>query len=523
MRILLLLIITLISYCLSYGNNTLRIIPQVQECAVDESRSLIIPHQIKVYAEKKYLNELEMLEKYLINDFNIQAIRSSTEDALIRLQTSHNGPQKEGAYSLEVYAKGIHIQSDTPTGIFYGIQTLRQIIGQNEQKFHIPYLNIQDFPAYKWRSFMLDEARYFKGKQVVCKLLDEMARLKMNIFHWHLTDDQGWRIEIKKYPKLTEIGAYRDSSELYHFGSNIFDSTPHWGYYTQKEIKEIIEYAAQRHIQIVPEIEMPGHASAAIAAYPWLGCTQKQITVPGKFGVHYETYHIAKSKVKAFLYDVLKEVLNLFPSTVIHIGGDEVKYDYWQQNPEVRLYMKRHNIHSMPRLQLHFTNEVSHWLSKHGRRMMGWNEILGSAIHDYQINAEKESSLSDMNDKLAANAIVQVWSGGEEQVRKALSKGYDVVNSQIEYTYLDYDTPMEKVYAFSPMPSNITSEEAGHLIGCGCQMWGEFIPTANDMYRKVFPRIAACADVDWTLPEKKDYSLFKQIAVRLYGEENYNK
>jgi hexosaminidase len=355
---------------------------------------------------------------------------------------------------------------------------------------------------------MLDEGRHFKGKEVVKQLLDEMARLKMNVFHWHLTEDQGWRIEIKKYPMLTEVGSYRDSTEINHFGSNEYDGKPHQGFYTQDDIKEIVTYAADRHIMVVPEIEMPGHASAAIAAYPWLGTTGKKIKVPCKFGVQYDIYNVADPKVVNFLTDVIDEVITLFPSPVFHIGGDEVRYDQWNESPMVQSYMKKNDLATPAELQVYFTNTVSNILASKNKRMMGWNEITGAKLHEYQ----SEKDTKEGNEKLAAGTIVHFWKGDSSLIVSTLKKGYEVVNSFHEYTYLDYDyksIPMEKAYNFNPIPAGLPTELQSKVLGTGCQMWGEFIPTTESMNYKVYPRIAAYAEVGWTEAGNKDYQKFK--------------
>lgn len=265
-------------------------------------------------------------------------------------------------YRLVSNDYGTKITASNTKGLFYGLQTFRQLITSQNNTLVIPFVEIADSPKFLWRALMLDEGRYFKGKKEVKKLLDEMARLKMNTFHWHLTDDQGWRIEIKKYPLLTKIGGKRDSTQIGNWNSNIYDGKVHEGFYTQEEIKEIIDYAAKRQITIVPEIEMPGHASAAIAAYPQLGTEKQSIKVPTRFGVQYHAYNVADPKVIQFIKDVLDEVCNLFPSETIHIGGDEVKYDQWKKSAQVRNFMKEQNIKTPADLQIWFTNTISHYL-----------------------------------------------------------------------------------------------------------------------------------------------------------------
>ncbi len=300
----------------------------------------------------------------------------------LRLELNQKEDQAEGAYRLEVNKKGILISAANEQGIFYGLQTLRQLVSQ-QQGINLAYVSITDAPRFGWRAYMLDEGRYFQGMNQVKKLLDEMARLKMNVFHWHLVDDQGWRIEIKKYPLLTEVGSKRKTTQVgpRKWDSPIQSGEPHEGYYTQEEIKEIIAYAEERFITVVPEIEMPGHSSAAIAAYPWIGSSGKQIEVPINFGVSEDIFNVADPKVYDFLTDVLDEVMALFPSKVIHIGGDEAKYDHWENSEEIRAYMKKHNLPTFADLQVDFTNRISNYIESKGRKMMGWNEILGKNVH----------------------------------------------------------------------------------------------------------------------------------------------
>ena len=417
------------------------------------------------------------------------------------------------AYSLETSSQTIHISASSPTGIFYGIQTLRQLIRIDNRQIIVPGISIQDKPAFPWRAFMLDECRHFKGKECVKQLLDEMAFLKMNTFHWHLTDDQGWRIEIKKYPLLTSVGAFRDSTQLENSRSNKYLQEPHGGFYTQEEIKEIIRYADRLHIRIIPEIEMPGHAGAAIAAYSWLGCTGKQIPVPCKFGVNYDILDVTNPEVYSFIEDVLDEVINLFPSPIIHIGGDEVKYNHWKASPAITQYMEKNKIKNPAELQIDFTNKISRMLSQKGKRMIGWNDITGDKIHNFQAEDETGSSA-----QLAPGTIVQFWKGDSTLIRKTLEKGFDIVNSYHIYTYLDYTykkPPLEKAYSFSPIPENIPVEHKKHILGLGCQMWTEWLPTCESAQKMIFPRIAAHAETGWTAPENKDFTRFSDALQKL--------
>lgn len=465
--------------------------------------------QLSVSCSEGLSAEAQMLQTYLSSDLAVKAVceeGAGNGDIDLRLDPTVLPDQKEG-YVLDATSGKVIIKANSPEGVWNGIQTLRQAMKEKEGRLVLQKAVITDYPAFSWRAFMLDEGRYFKGKEVVKKLLDEMALLKMNTFHWHLTNDQGWRIEIKKYPKLTEIGAFRDSSEINHFESNVYDGKPHGGFYTQDDLKEIVDYASRRHITIVPEVSMPGHASAAIASYPWLGTSGKPIKVPGKFGVHYEVFNVADPKVMEFLNDVMDEVIAIFPGPVFHIGGDEVKYDQWKNSPMVRSYMARHHLKTPAELQVYFTNEISNMLASKGKRMMGWNEITGVKLHDYQ----SDNDTRDVNQRLAAGTIVHFWKGDTALIRKTVEEGYDVVNSFHEYTYLDYSyesIPLEKAYGFNPVPAGLDDSQKNKVLGLGCQMWGEFIPTEESMNLKVYPRLAAYAETGWTAASSKNYSRF---------------
>ena len=453
-------------------------------------------------------NEAQLLQSYLSSDFSLDVqLREGADkaDILLQLDPTVLSDKKEG-YILEAASGKISIQANTPVGILNGVQTLRQIIKEKDGKLAVQKAVVTDYPAFSWRAFMLDEGRYFKGKEVVLNLLDRMAELKMNVFHWHLTEDQGWRIEIKKYPKLTEIGAFRDSSEINHFGSNVFDGKRHGGFYTQEQIKEVVDYAAKRHIMVVPEIEMPGHASAAVASYPWLGTSGKQINVPCRFGVQYDVYNVADPRVIEFLEDVMDEVIALFPAPVFHIGGDEVRYNQWKESPVIQSYMATNQLKTPAELQVFFTNNISNLLASKGRRMMGWNEITGAKLHEYQAASD-----TDVKQKLAPGTIVHFWKGDISLVKQTIEQGYDVVNSNHQYTYLDYTydaIPLKAAYNFNPIPDGLTDAQKNKVLGLGCQMWGEFIPTVESMNLKIYPRLAAYAETGWTDVVNKDYARF---------------
>lgn len=451
-------------------------------------------------------NEAVVLKSVLLSDFKMESSLNEGKDRgdiLLQLDPTIL-PDKPEGYVMDVTSGKIEIKANSAIGVMNGIQTLRQIMKEKDGRYIVQRATVTDYPAFSWRAFMLDEGRYFKGKQVVKDLLDEMALLKMNVFHWHLTDDQGWRIEIKKYPKLTEVGAFRDSTEINHFHSEVYDGKSHGGFYTQDDIKEIVAYADKYHIQVVPEIEMPGHASAAIAAYPWLGVTGKEIKVSCRFGVQYDVFNIADPKVIEFLEDVVSEVVTLFPSPVIHIGGDEVRYNQWNESRQVQDYMEKNGLKASPELQVFFTNHMSNFLVAKGKRMMGWNEITGDQLHDYQTEAS-----TDVNQQLAKSSVVQFWKGDPQIMLKTIKKGYDVVNSYHEYTYLDYKSiTLAKAYEYNPIPADLPVDLSHKVLGAGCQMWCEFVPTVENLETKVYPRLAAFAECGWTNPANKDYPRF---------------
>ena len=506
----------------SFAQQKINIIPQPQEVVVGKDK-FVINSQCKVVTVQESKEVALMLQHFLQQGINseIEIIESKKAVAGSITFKLDKDQSKEG-YELEISKKGIQILASNTTGWFYGLQSLKQLfpVGfefstKKVEAVELPTVEIKDAPRFGWRAFMLDESRYFKGKDQVLMLLDEMALLKMNVFHWHLVDDQGWRIEIKKYPLLTEIGSKRKSTQVgpLKWKSPIQSGEPHEGFYTQEEIKEIVKYASERQITIVPEIEMPGHSSAAIASYTWLGTNKQDIEVPIKFGVGPDVYDVSDPKVYQFLTDVLDEVMALFPSKVIHIGGDEVRYNHWKSSESVQAYMKEKGLATPAELQVYFTNNISQYLKSKGRRMMGWNEIMGHNVHDFQDASDTEST-----QQLAQETVVHFWKGDVTLANQAASSGYDIVNSLHSSTYLDYDyksISLLKAYEFDPIPAGLDPKYHNKVIGTGCQMWGEWIPTNGYMHFQVFPRIAAYAEVGWTEKEGKDLSLFKEALKNL--------
>ena len=512
MKKLLICALLLATSFISFGQQPYTIIPYPNQ--LDKlSGAFELKQNLSVTLPRSFASELKWLTATFKDEYGI-AIAKSAKGQVVFKQDKTIANE---AYRLTVASDKIAIEAATPTGCFYAVQSLRHLMQlTGTGNYRIAACKIEDKPAFGWRAFMLDESRNFKGKAVVKQMLDQMALLKMNVFHWHLTDDQGWRIEIKKYPLLTEVGAWRDSTQsgIWPTGwkSTTFDPNAHGGYYTQDDIREIVAYAAARHITIVPEIEMPGHASAAVAAYPWLGTTGEAIKVPSSYGfLKPVVYNIADERVYTFIEDVLKEVMALFPSKVIHIGGDEVNYDPWKQCTAITQLMEREGFKNYSDVQIYFTNRVSNFIDSQKRSMMGWNEILGKNVHEW-------SSESDATGSLAKSSIIHFWKGKSEMLKDAITRGYSVVNSDNPYTYLDYDhkaIPLSKAYSFSPVPQGISESEAKQVLGLGCQMWCEFIPKVTDLYSHVFPRIAAYAEVGWTQTANKDYDRFTKSLTTL--------
>ena len=375
------------------------------------------------------------------------------------------------------------------------MQSLRQLISALYQtgmeKVTIPCLHILDEPRFAWRGFMLDEARHFQGMQTVKDLLDWMAYLKMNVFHWHLTEDQGWRIEIKQYPRLVEVGAQRPASQISGFLGKKLNKTPHSGFYSQDEISEIIDYADTRHIQVIPEIEMPGHAQAAMAAYPELGCRAGPYQVSPHWGIHADILCPGKPGTISFLQNVLDEVIDLFPGKYIHTGGDEAPKTRWRNCLNCQKLAAENGVAKINELQTILTNRISHFLHTRGRTLIGWNEMLA--------------------DELDPNAVVQYWVGKEKVLMQHIRSGRKAILSNFAAYYLDHSyahSPLDKVYQYEPVFDRLESEFHKNILGIETPLWTEFVPLAARLDWQVFPRLIAVAETAWLDPQKKDLNSF---------------
>jgi hexosaminidase len=420
-------------------------------------------------------------------------------------------------YRLEVKPDRVTIDAAAPAGLFYGCQTLRQLLPTaafrksrvDGETWSLPCVTVEDTPRFGWRGAMLDVARHFMPKEFVLKFVDLLAMHKMNRLHLHLTDDQGWRIEIKKYPKLTEVGAWRKETMAGHYSEQRFDGKPHGGFYTQDDIREIVRYAEERFISVVPEIEMPGHSQAALAAYPHLGNTDKQLEVFTRWGVNPNVYNVEDSTIQ-FQKDVLDEVMALFPSQFIHIGGDEVPKDQWKASSRAQELMKQRGLKDEHELQSWFVRQIDTYLAAKGRRLIGWDEILEGG--------------------LAPGATVMSWRGIKGGI-EAAKAGHDVVMAPTDYTYLDYYQsriraaepvgiggylPIETVYKFEPVPAELNADESKHVLGAQGQLWSEYIPNPKHMEYMAFPRLCALAEVVWSPKAARDWSSFSnRLGVHL--------
>ncbi|MER6088477.1 beta-N-acetylhexosaminidase [Streptomyces bluensis] len=434
-------------------------------------------------------------------------------------------------YRLVSDSTGVLIEGGSAAGVFWGAQTLRQLLGPDayrraplsrDRAWAVPYVTIEDSPRFRWRGLMLDVARHFMPKDGVLRYLDLMAAHKLNVFHFHLTDDQGWRLEIERYPKLTEIGSWRARTKFGHRASPLWEEKPHGGYYTQDDIREIVAYAAERHISVVPEIDIPGHSQAAIAAYPELGNTDvidtTSLTVWDTWGINKNVLAPTDNTLR-FYEGVLEEVLDLFPADVaefssfVHIGGDECAKDQWRRSPTAQQRIEALGLAGEDELQSWFIRHFDTWLTARGRRLIGWDEILQGG--------------------LAPGAAVSSWRGYHGGITAARA-GHDVVMCPEQQVYLDHrqhggaDEPvpigyvrtLEDVYRFEPVPPELTPEEARHVLGTQANVWTEVMEDPARVDYQTFPRLAAFAEVAWSslpAPGERDFADFEHRMSAHYG------
>ena len=482
------------------------IIPKSENFSIDSGFFLLNSSVVVVLDERlsiaqKLNNEVEDLKNFAKNKLGFELGQNSklSNNPAIFLSIVPDEFLKKEAYEIRVDSNIIAIESTHPSGIARGLATLKQLalLNQNDNAYFIPNVKITDSPKFGHRGLLLDCSRHFFSKEIILKYIDLLALYKMNVLHWHLTEDQGWRLAIDKYPKLTEVGAFRTE----------MDGSEYGGYYTKEDIKEIVTYATKKHIEIIPEIELPGHSQAAIAAYPYLSCTGNQVDVANDWGVFKEIYCAGNDSVFIFLKGILTEVIELFPSKYIHIGGDEAPKVRWEECGKCQQRILDNNLKDEHELQSYFIKRIQTFLNSKGKQIIGWDEILEGG--------------------LANGAIVQSWRGMRGG-KEAVKNGNQAIMSPTSHAYFDYDLKaidLEKVYSFNPIPKGLTNEEEDLIIGGECNMWTEHVPDEKNLDSKVFPRILAMSEVLWSASDvkQKNYTEFNKRLQKHYAIlDNYN-
>ena len=476
------------------------VVPMPQSVVLAKGAAFQLDGDVQILAAPGLQREAEFLQQYLREVAGLQLSitdKREKKQRYIELALGKQDAKKE-QYTLTVSAKGIRIEGGSAAGVFYGIQTLRKAAATGTE---FAAATITDTPRFSWRGMHLDCSRHFFSVDFVKKYIDLLAMHNMNTFHWHLTDDQGWRIEIKRFPELTTIGSMRSGTTL-GTNSDLDDGIPHGGFYTQQQARDIVRYAAERHITVVPEIDMPGHMLAALACYPELGCTGGPYQVGHYWGVYKDVLCVGNPKVYDFVEGVLSEIMDIFPSEVIHIGGDEAPTEKWQACPKCNALNLTGTTY-----QGYFTRRVFNFITAHHRRVLGWDEILDGA---------------------PADAMIMSWRGTAPGAQAART-GHDVVMTPTSHVYFDYQQseepehepsrcsgfiPVEKVYSLDPAPDSIPADARRHILGGQANIWTEYIFTEGMVEYQALPRMSALAEVLWTMPEKKDYSDFVDRLTR---------
>ena len=448
---------------------------------------------------------VDFLNDYLerIYGFRLQAAKASDRTNLVVLNFERMDYPIPGAYRMEIDDRQVYIAGDNETGVFYGIQSLIQLLPvQPSAALVVPQLKIEDHPRFAYRGLHLDVGRHFFPVDYIKKYIDYIALHKMNYFHWHLTEDQGWRIEIKKYPKLTEVGSCRNGTIIGRYPGKGNDSIRYCGYYTQEEIKDVVKYAAARYITIIPEIEMPGHASAALTAYPWLGCTGGPYQVQQTWGVFNDVFCAGNDSTFVFLQHVLDEVMALFPSKYIHIGGDECPKVSWKKCPKCQQRIRDNHLKDEHELQSYFIQRMEKYINSKGRQIIGWDELLEGG--------------------LAPNAAVMSWRGEKGGIAAA-GEHHTVIMTPTTYVYFDYAQkrnedsvviggylPLEAVYNYEPLPKQLAAADQHYIIGAQANVWTEYMGNAAKLEYMIFPRLSALSEVLWSPKEQRDWSDFEK-------------
>ena len=469
-----------------------------------------IPQIVTIHASTPdELNVADFLKTWL-QQYGKTVQISDNKNATILLSSNNGSITNKEGYNLSVSNTGIKITASQGAGLFYGVQSLIQLVPVEKQgAMRVPFSTINDQPFFKWRGVMLDVSRHFFSVDFVKKYIDVLATYKINTFHWHLTDDQGWRIEIKKYPKLTQVAAFRNETligaqQLFKTPEDFkYDGTPYGGFYTQEQIKDVVAYAQKRYITIVPEIEMPGHSVGVLAAYPELACKEGNYETYKKWGVSDDIICPSDKSVQ-FFENVLAEVIQLFPGKYVHIGGDEAPKTVWKESAAVKKLMKKNNIDDVEKMQGWFNARIEKFLISKGKQMVGWDEILEGGI--------------------TPSSIVMSWRGEQGGI-EAAKHGNDVVMSPNGYVYFDYGQnpvqhspyeplniccylPIEKVYNYNPLPKELSPELQKHVLGTQSTLFTEYITTDNKAEYMIFPRVLALAEVAWTPAATKNFQNF---------------
>jgi hexosaminidase len=527
MKNLLLLLCGLLLFCncaIAGGGTKLPIIPEPSSVVALKS-SFYLSDSVVIVAPED-CSEATYLSDYLEKNYGLKLhtetkTKGEQKAIILSINTKDTGIKDEG-YLLNISSDEIRITASTSSGCFYAIQTLIQLLpAEHQTRLKIPAAAIADEPQYKWRGMHLDCSRHFFSKDEIKKYLDLLALYKFNIFHWHLTDDQGWRIEIKRYPLLTKISSMRKETVVGRVKDtgNVFDGKPYGGYYTQDDIKEIVVYAAQRHITIVPEIEMPGHSVAALAAYPQYSCTGGPFEPMTVWGVSKEVYCAGNDSTFIFLENILSEVCELFPGKYIHIGGDECPKDRWKTCPKCQARIKNEHLANEEELQSYFVKRIVTFLTDKGKTVIGWDEILEGG--------------------LAPGAMVMSWHGASGGIAAAEQNHY-VVMSPGNPCYFDHYqsknrekeplaiggyNPLKAVYDYTPMPKKLNPDKVDYIMGAQGNVWTEYIPDFSHVEYMAIPRMCALAEALWSSPENKNYKNFlKRLAVqsKLLDARNVN-
>jgi hexosaminidase len=517
--------VIILLFCFS-ATAQVNIIPQpVSVKMPDVTGSFNISPDTKIVLEGSGLeNSVQFFNAYLkeFYGFSLETTAKAKGNNNLILNFERLDDSIPGAYNLSVDQKGIYIGGDNETGVFYGIQTLIQLLPLpvGAQKLSVPYVQISDRPRFAYRGMMLDVGRHFMPVTFVKKFIDYLALHKMNEFHWHLTEDQGWRIEIKKYPRLTEVGAWRDGTVIGKRPWKTNDNIRYGGFYTQEDIKDVVAYASKRYINIIPEIEMPGHGSAAIAAYPWLSCFPDEKTnipdsmlsdegkkakgklVYERWGVAEDVFCAGKDSVFQFLQDVIDEVSPLFPSKYIHIGGDECPKTNWKRCPLCQKRIHDLGLKDEHELQSYFIQRMEKYVNSKGKTLIGWDEILEGG--------------------LAPNAVVMSWRGEKGGIEAAKQK-HTVIMTPTTYVYFDYSQakhddslviggylPLEKVYKYEPIPSELSADDGRYILGAQANVWTEYMPYPSKIEYMIFPRMDALSEVVWSTKSARNWEDFKR-------------